>query len=70
MGAQGQGVGDGHSPGHQPLHRSSDPAGGNPHHTRGESEDGQKVINAHHDEKISSTLILKKTVSSEILELN
>lgn len=47
MGAQGQGVGDRHSPGHQPLHRSSDPTGGDPHHTRGESGDGQKKSSTH-----------------------
>lgn len=37
MGARGQSVGDGHPPGHQPLHRSGNPAGGHAHHARGES---------------------------------
>lgn len=45
MGTRGQGVGDGHSPRHQPLHRSGNPAGGNAHDTRRESGDEEEVIN-------------------------
>lgn len=37
-------MGEGHSPRHQPLHRSGNPAGGDAHQTRGESTDGQEVI--------------------------
>lgn len=40
MGTRGQGMGDGHSPRHQPLHRSGNPARGDAHHTRRESGDG------------------------------
>lgn len=45
MGTGGQGVGDGHPPRHQPLHRSGDPTGGHAHHTRRESGEGQRMIN-------------------------
>lgn len=51
MGTGGQGVGDGHSPRHQPLHRSGNPAGGDAHHTRRESGNGQEVISRRDKEQ-------------------
>lgn len=44
MGTRGQGAGNGYSPGHQPLHRSGYPAGGNTHQARRESGEGQEVL--------------------------
>lgn len=43
MGTGGQGVGDGHSPRHQALHRSGNPTGGYAHHTRREPAEGEEA---------------------------
>lgn len=61
MGTRGQGVGDGNTPGHQPLHRSGNPTGGDTHHTRRESGDGQEVINGREKEQ-RKTVQLKVTL--------
>lgn len=61
MGTGGQGVGDGHSPRHQPLHRSGNPAGGDTHHARRESGDGQEVISKH-DKEQRKTVQLRVTL--------
>lgn len=50
MGTGGQGVGDGHSPRHQTLHRSGNPAGGDAHDARRESGKGQEMISGNYEE--------------------
>ena len=56
MGTGGQGMGDGHPPRHQPLHRSGDPAGGHAHHTGREPGEGEERINRRDEEQRENCL--------------
>lgn len=66
MGTRGQIMGNGHSPGHQPFHRSRNSTGGNAHHARRESVDHQQ---RRWGEKIEITLRKWRLLSKTLLHL-